>query len=118
MKKEELSLATPPWGRWYVLEDEIDFKVKRVEVEPGRRLSYQKHTKRQEHWEVVRGQGKVTLEGWEYLLERGDCIAIRRGAPHRIENVGEDLLVFIEVQTGEYFGEDDILRLDDDYGRS
>jgi mannose-6-phosphate isomerase-like protein (cupin superfamily) len=109
--------ARPPWGRWSVLEDGDTFKVKRIEVLPGKRLSYQKHFKRQEHWYVVSGKARVTIDGAECLLEAGRSIDIRKGALHRIENVGEEPVVLIEVQTGEYFGEDDIVRVEDDFGR-
>jgi mannose-6-phosphate isomerase-like protein (cupin superfamily) len=110
--------GTPPWGRWSVIQDETDFKVKRIDVFPGKRLSYQKHFKREEHWQVVRGEGNVVIDGREYLLKPGDCINIEKEALHRIENIGKELLVFIEVQRGEYFGEDDIVRVEDDYGRA
>ena len=109
--------ARPPWGRWSVLEDGDTFKVKRIEVLPGKRLSYQKHFKRQEHWYIVSGKARVTIDGAEWLLGAGGSIDIRRGALHRIENVGKGPVVFIEVQTGEYFGEDDIVRVEDDFGR-
>lgn len=85
---------------------------------PGHRLSYQKHDKREEHWQVVRGEAKVTIDGQDHAVGAGECIRIPKGALHRIENAGTELLVFIEVQRGEYFGEDDIIRIADDYGRS
>ncbi len=114
--KEE-SFGSPPWGDWRVLLSEPDFKVKRIEVKPGNRLSYQKHFRREEHWQVVRGEGVVTLDGAEQTVTTGACIRIGREQLHRIENRGRDSLVFIEVQRGEYFGEDDIVRVADDYGR-
>jgi mannose-6-phosphate isomerase-like protein (cupin superfamily) len=110
--------ASPPWGRWVVLDDDGAFKVKRIEVLPGKRLSYQKHFKREEHWYIVKGQARVTRDGQDHLLGEGMCISIGREVLHRIENVGSDLLVFIEVQRGEYFGEDDIVRIEDDFGRA
>ena len=110
--------ASPPWGNWSVLDSGAAFKVKRIEVLPGKRLSYQKHMKRDEHWYIVHGRGLITVEGEEHLLGEGESCNISRGAAHRIENAGRDLLVFIEVQRGEYFGEDDIVRLSDDYGRA
>lgn len=109
--------GSPPWGSWTVLQDENDFKVKRIEVKPGHRLSYQRHLRREEHWQIVRGRGKVTIDGTDYLLDTGDCIRIPRGALHRIQNTDSIELVFIEVQRGDYFGEDDIIRVEDDYGR-
>ena len=110
--------ASPPWGTWSVLDSQEAFKVKRIEVLPGKRLSYQKHMKREEHWYIVRGRASIILEGEEHLLGEGESFNIGKGALHRIENTGPDLLVFIEVQRGEYFGEDDIVRLSDDYGRA
>ena len=109
--------AAPPWGKWFVLQDEPDFKVKRIEVLPGKRLSYQMHFKREEHWQIVRGEAKVTIDGKDHALKAGDCIRITRQALHRIENTGTTLLIFIEVQRGDYFGEDDIVRVEDDFGR-
>jgi len=106
-----------PWGSFEVLADELDHKVKRIEINPHARLSYQKHHKRQEHWFVVRGTGIVTLDGQEITLQKGQNLDIPRGAWHRISNPGQQAMAFIEVQTGEYFGEDDIERLEDDYGR-
>ena len=101
-----------------MLEDAPTHKVKRIEVRPGNRLSYQRHQQRAEHWFVLAGTAEVTLDGATVRLTPGDAIDIPRQAAHRIANVGDDDLVFVEVQHGEYFGEDDIERLDDDYGRS
>jgi mannose-6-phosphate isomerase-like protein (cupin superfamily) len=106
-----------PWGAFYVLADEPDHKVKRIVVHRGERLSYQKHEMRAEHWFVVAGSARVTLDGEVHAVGTGEAIDIPRGAAHRIENTGPEDLVFIEVQHGSYFGEDDIVRLDDDYGR-
>ncbi len=110
--------ATPPWGRWTVLEDDPHYKVKKVEVLPGKRLSYQKHFKRSEHWIVVKEIAKVTLEEKEIILKEGDYIDIPEETLHRIENIGSNPLVFIEIQRGTYLGEDDILRVEDDYERT
>jgi mannose-6-phosphate isomerase len=106
-----------PWGSYTVLEEQPTYKVKRLEVLPGQRLSYQKHEKRSEHWVIVAGRAIVTLEGKDVDLSPGQSIDIPRGAPHRIANPGIDLLTIIEIQNGDYFGEDDIIRLEDDYGR-
>jgi mannose-6-phosphate isomerase-like protein (cupin superfamily) len=92
--------------------------VKRLTVLPGHRLSYQSHAKRHEHWFVVGGQALVTLDGRQIRLATGEDVDIPVGAAHRVENPGPTPLVFIEIQTGSYFGEDDIVRLEDDYGRS
>ena len=107
-----------PWGTYTVLEEDRGFKVKRIEVLPGKRLSYQKHAQRAEHWFVVEGTAKVTLDDEEITVRAGEAIDIPIGAAHRVENPGEENLVFIEVQRGSYLGEDDIVRLHDDFGRS
>jgi mannose-6-phosphate isomerase-like protein (cupin superfamily) len=107
-----------PWGSYTVLEDAGTHKVKRIVVEPGRRLSYQRHAHRAEHWFVVCGAGVVTLDGDERRLGVGDAVDIACGAAHRIENDGTDDLVFVEVQHGTSFEEDDIERLEDDFGRA
>ena len=106
-----------PWGNYRVIDAGDGFQVKRIEVKPGKRLSYQKHARRAEHWYVVTGQARVTLDGAEIILGPGEAVDIAIGAAHRVENPGAELLVFIEVQRGDYFGEDDIVRLQDDYGR-
>lgn len=107
-----------PWGNFTVLDEGEGYKVKRIEVYPGKRLSYQRHTRRAEHWYVVRGTAKVTLNGVEILVKIGGTVDIAVGDAHRVENPDHaGLLVFIETQTGDYFGEDDIVRLDDDFGR-
>ena len=107
-----------PWGTFTVLDEGENFKVKRIEVLPGKRLSYQKHAQRAEHWFVVQGTAKVTLDDREINVSAGEAIDIAVGAAHRVENPGEELLVFIEVQRGSYLGEDDIVRLQDDFGRT
>lgn len=107
-----------PWGSFTVLDKGENFKVKRLEVLPGKRLSYQRHKHRAEHWFIVRGIAKVTLNGDEIIVRIGEAIDIAMGSAHRVENAESDLLVFIETQTGDYFGEDDIERLDDDFGRA
>lgn len=100
-----------------MLDEGNGFKVKRIEVMPGKRLSYQKHAQRAEHWVVVQGTAKVTLDGRELVLEAGQAIDIAIGSAHRVENPGEQTLIFVEVQRGDYLGEDDIVRLQDDFGR-
>ncbi len=106
-----------PWGTYTVLDEGGGFKVKRIEVLPGKRLSYQKHARRAEHWVVVAGEAKVTLDEREIIVSPGEAIDIPVGAAHRVENAGAEQLVFIEVQRGDYLGEDDIERLQDDFGR-
>jgi mannose-6-phosphate isomerase len=107
-----------PWGTFTVLDEGSDHKVKRIEVLPGKRLSYQKHAQRAEHWVIIKGIAKVTLNDEDMLVSSGQAIDIPAGAAHRVENPGDELLVFIEVQRGSYLGEDDIVRLQDDFGRS
>jgi mannose-6-phosphate isomerase len=107
-----------PWGYFDVLTDEPDHKVKQIVVRPGKRLSYQEHARRSEHWFIVAGHGIVTLDGTAHEVDPGSALDIPAGTPHRIENTGRDDLVFVEVQRGEYFGEDDIVRLEDDFGRA
>jgi mannose-6-phosphate isomerase len=107
-----------PWGTFTVLDEGDGFKVKRIEVLPGKRLSYQKHAQRAEHWVVVQGSAKVTLDGQDVIVETGKAIDIAVGSAHRVENSGPEPLVFIEVQRGDYLGEDDIVRLHDDFGRA
>lgn len=107
-----------PWGTFTVLDEADGFKVKRIEVLPGKRLSYQKHAQRAEHWVVVQGTAKVTLDDRDVIVAAGEAIDIAIGAAHRVENPGSGTLVFIEVQRGGYLGEDDIVRLQDDFGRA
>jgi len=107
-----------PWGSFTVLDEGEGYKVKRIEVLPKKRLSYQKHSRRSEHWFIVAGKALVTLDDKEYLLEKGQSIDIPLGSAHRVENPDSEKLVFIEVQLGDYLGEDDIVRLQDDYGRA
>lgn len=106
-----------PWGSFTVLDEAEGYKVKRIEVLPGKRLSYQKHAQRAEHWYIVQGTAKVTLDGKEIMLKADQYVDIPIGAAHRIENPGEEKVIFIEVQRGNYLGEDDIVRLQDDFGR-
>src|SRR5271167_2518310 len=114
----EREYSERPWGNYTVLsDDEPDHKVKRIVVRPGKRLSYQRHTKRAEHWFVVSGTATVTLDGLELQFPAGASLDIGIGVAHRCENRGTTPVVFIEVQSGTYFGEDDIERIEDDFGR-
>ena len=107
-----------PWGSYTILEDEDDCKVKRLVVKPGQVLSLQMHHRRSEHWTVVRGTAKVRLGDEEFLLEQNQSTYIPVETLHRLENPGDEDIHLIEVQTGDYFGEDDIVRYEDIYGRS
>ena len=106
-----------PWGRFEVLRDEAHYKLKKITVDPKAQISYQSHSLRAEHWFVVAGEGEVILNDEVIRVERGSAIFIPTLAKHRIRNTGLSSLEFIEVQTGRYFGEDDIVRYQDDYSR-
>ena len=106
-----------PWGHYDVLTSAPDHQVKSITVAPNKRLSLQMHDRRSEHWVIVRGEAIATLDGRDFSLAVGDHIFIGAGSAHRMANPGSQPLVFVEVQTGDYFGEDDIVRLDDDFGR-
>lgn len=116
--KKLLESAEPPWGKWEVLLSEPGYKVKRITVNPGHRLSYQQHVHRQEHWFAVAGKGFIMLDGKEIALQPGEAVDIPAAAAHRAINHGNEPFVFIEVQRGSYLGEDDIVRLEDSYGRT
>lgn len=109
--------AHRPWGTYSVLEGNRGYKIKRIVVKPGKRLSLQKHFHRSEHWIVVSGTAKVTLGDEETLVRANESTYIPMGQLHRLENPGKIDLVLIEVQVGQYLGEDDIVRVEDDYRR-
>lgn len=113
----ELASEERPWGSWHVLDEGAGYKVKRIHVNPGQRLSYQTHEHRSEHWVVIFGTATCVLDGVTYERGPGESIDVATGAAHRIINAHDDELVIIEVQRGPYTGEDDICRLEDDYGR-
>jgi mannose-1-phosphate guanylyltransferase/mannose-6-phosphate isomerase len=106
-----------PWGYFSILEDALDCKVKRLVVKPGQVLSLQMHKRRAEHWTVIRGVAKVRLGEKEFLLNPNESTYIPVETLHRLENPGTEDVHLIEVQTGDYFGEDDIERYEDIYGR-
>jgi len=106
-----------PWGAWTLVEARFGYKVKRLEVLPGKRLSLQKHDCRSEHWVVVKGTARVTNGDSIFLLETNGGTFISVGAVHRLENPDSGPLVVIEVQTGKDLRETDIIRLEDDFGR-
>ena len=109
---------TRPWGGYEILREGADFKVKRIEVKPGLRFSLQKHFKRAETWVVVEGRGIATVGKKETPVERGSVVHLPVGEVHRMQNTSKGPLVFIEVQLGDYLGEDDIVRLEDDFNRA
>ena len=106
-----------PWGYFEVLSDSPDHKVKRIVVDPGGVLSLQRHKQRSEHWFVVSGKGIASVDGKDYSVQEGSAIDIPAKNTHRLENSSAENLIIIEVQTGKYFGEDDIERMEDKYGR-
>jgi|TARA_R110002020_G_scaffold280188_1_gene495945 mannose-6-phosphate isomerase len=117
MRKTKKNVEHRPWGTYEVLQDKKKYKLKEIIVMPGQRLSYQSHHQRTEIWAIISGEGIVTLEGQELECYAGRSFFIPKEQRHRIECVGKEPLMFIEVQTGDYFGEDDIVRHEDDYGR-
>ncbi len=106
-----------PWGYYQVLLDKPDHKVKEIVVYPGKRLSLQRHKHRSEHWTVISGSAVVTVNDKQVSLGAGQSVDIPAETKHRVHNPGTEPLVFIEVQTGSYFGENDIERFEDDFGR-
>ena len=115
--EDSIEKSLRPWGSYEILLDSDYCKVKRIIVNEGHRLSYQYHHKRSEVWTIVSGSGKVVLDDQESDINAGDVIQIPLGMRHRIHNNSDSDLIFIEVQQGTYFGEDDIVRLQDDYKR-
>lgn len=107
-----------PWGKFENLLEHKDCKVKVITIAPGQSPSYQYHHKREEVWVVVSGSGELKLDGKTTPILPRDIIHVPYLAKHQISNTGSENLVFIEVQLGEYFGEDDIVRVNDNYGRS
>ena len=105
------------WGKFEVLADQSSYKVKKITVKPGHRLSYQSHENRSELWHFVEGEGQVTIDGTVTKVEYNDVVRIQRQSKHRVSNTGAQNLVFIEIQTGKSFEEEDIIRYEDDYGR-
>lgn len=114
---DEHEAVKRPWGEFLILGNSKSHQVKRITVTPGKRLSYQTHSKRSEHWFVVEGEGRVTIDGVDQQVAPGIAVDLPVGAAHRIANTGDEDLVFVEVQHGVSFEEDDIIRLDDDFGR-
>ena len=108
---------TRPWGSFTTLEEGVGYKIKRIEVNPGHRLSLQMHHHRSEHWIVVSGTAKVVCGDHEEILAANQSTYVPQCTAHRLENPGVIKLVLIEVQNGEYLGEDDIIRFQDDYSR-
>ena len=106
-----------PWGSWHVLDVEEGFKIKRIHVKSGARLSLQTHQHRSEHWVIIEGVATAYVDGHVSRVRVGESMDAPLGAVHRLANEGDIELVIVEVQLGAYTGEDDICRLEDDYGR-
>lgn len=107
-----------PWGEYFVLDNSLTQKVKRIVVKPQQRLSYQYHKFRSEIWVITSGEAIVTINYVDTLFKVGEVVTIPVGAKHRVQNNALEDLIFIEVQLGNYFGEDDIIRIADDYQRA
>lgn len=118
MPKGAAPFEPRPWGGYQTLEKGPGYQVKRLVVQPGHRFSLQKHRRRAEHWTIVAGSAKVTLDGRSRRLGPRQSVTVPRGAWHRAENVGRVPVIIVEVQFGTYLGEDDIIRKQDDYGRA
>lgn len=116
--RRAVAFETRPWGGFSTLEEGPGYKVKRLVVEAGHRFSLQKHRHRAEHWVVVTGRPRVIIAGRARRLRPRQSVTVPRGAWHRAENPGRGPVVIIEVQHGSYLGEDDIVRRQDDYGRT
>ncbi len=117
-QKQALEFDERPWGNYTVLDEGANFKVKRIEVLPEKRLSYQKHAHRAEHWFIIQGTARITLNDKIHDLQAGANIDIAIGDKQRVENPhASETLVFVEIQRGDYLGEDDIIRFEDDFGR-
>ena len=108
---------TRPWGFYRTIEETDEYKVKYIYVSPGKRLSLQKHEHRAETWAIIHGRPIVTVDDSTFTMRERESVSIEKGQLHRIEAPADDYVEFIEVQTGTYFGEDDIVRVEDDYGR-
>ena len=123
-ENQYLEIGNRPWGQYFVMEDEDNFKVKRLVIKSNQRLSLQSHNRRSEHWIVVSGVGTLEVQigensqDWIKEYKPNDYCYIPLGAKHRITNFGKEDLVIVEVQCGDYTGEDDIIRYEDDYGRN
>ena len=115
--KTTAATETRPWGSFTTLEEGAGYKIKRIEVNPGHRLSLQMHHHRSEHWIVVSGTARVICGDKEMILSSNQSTYVPQCTSHRLENPGVIKLVLIEVQNGQYLGEDDIIRFSDDYAR-
>lgn len=111
------TIETRPWGSFIILHDSENCKIKRLILKPKKRFSLQYHTKRTETWTLVKGKAKIRIGDSEKTYSYGETVSVPASAVHRVENIGDEDVEIIEVQTGTYFGEDDITRIEDDFGR-
>ncbi|MBI2996699.1 MAG: phosphomannose isomerase type II C-terminal cupin domain [Candidatus Melainabacteria bacterium] len=116
-KKQDISPAPRPWGSYVVLLDSEYCKVKKLIINPKKRFSLQYHNKRTETWTIIKGKLEITIGGKKEIYSYGQTVSVPVGIKHRIKNIEDEAAEIIEVQTGTYFGEDDIVRLEDDFGR-
>ena len=107
-----------PWGSFHVIAKGQGYQIKEMTINPGKKQSLQRHKNRSEYWQIISGKGMVYLEDSKFKLEKNDNIFIPQGDLHRLENIGKDLLTIVEIQIGEKISEDDIERLEDDFGRA
>ena len=117
VENKNLIIEERPWGGYVVLIDDESYKVKKLIINPKKRFSLQYHHKRSESWIVVKGKVEITLGEKKKIYSYGDIVTVPVKTIHRIENIGDEIAEIIEVQTGTYFGEDDIVRIEDDFGR-
>lgn len=110
-------ITKTPWGSYKVIDSQPNYQIKEIVVKPEQAPSYQYHFKRKETWVIINGKGELKLNDELYIIETGDTIDIGFKDKHQVKNIGKEDLVFVEIQTGTYFGEDDIVRLNDLYGR-
>lgn len=106
-----------PWGNYHIIAKNTGYQIKEIKVNKRSKLSLQKHKSRSEFWQIVKGESKITIENNEYYLKEKEHVYIPKNTIHRIENIGKEDLIFIEIQLGEDLNEDDIIRIEDDYGR-
>ena len=106
-----------PWGSYQIIAKNNGYQIKEINVSYGSKLSLQKHSNRSEFWQIIKGKSKITIENNEYYLKEKEFIYIPENTIHRIENIGNEKLIFIEIQLGKNLNEEDIIRLEDDYGR-
>ena len=118
VKDYKQEMEDRPWGGYVILIDSEKFKVKKLIINPKKRFSLQYHNKRTETWTIVKGKLEITIGDKKQIYSYGETVSVPVKTIHRIENIGDEIAEIIEVQTGTYFGEDDIVRLEDDFGRS